>query len=68
MTIYTGDNAPYGLASGIVFSCRVTVDKSGNIHVVEGLEISPFVQQKLKATEKELHEEKAAPWQVLNLE
>jgi malate dehydrogenase len=68
MAIYTGDNAPYGIAPGIVFSYPVTVDKSGNIHVVEGLEISPFVQDKLKATEKDLLEEKATAWQVLSLE
>jgi malate dehydrogenase len=59
---------PYGVTPGIVFSFPVTVDKSGNVHIVEGLALSPFVQEKIKASEKELLEEKATAWKVLNLE
>jgi malate dehydrogenase len=58
----------YGITPGIIFSFPVTVDSSGAIHIVEGLKVSPFVQEKLKATEKELLEEKQTAWKVLSID
>jgi malate dehydrogenase len=58
----------YGITPGIVYSFPVTIDPSGTIHIVEGLQLSPYVQEKLKVTEKELLEEKATAWKVLGLE
>jgi malate dehydrogenase len=58
----------YGITPGIIFSFPVTIDPTGGIHIVEGLKLSPFVQEKLRATEKELLEEKATAWQALCIE
>ena len=43
----------YGVAEGIIYSFPVTV-QAGVVHVVEGLENSPFIQDKIKASEAEL--------------
>ncbi len=50
----------YGIEEGLVYSYPVTVSKEGKVSIVQGLEISEFSQEKLKATEKELQEEKDA--------
>ena len=57
MAIPVPDNEPYGIGKGIVFSFPCVVDKEGKIHVVEGLELSPHLQQKIKETEKEVRNE-----------
>ena len=49
----------YGVAEGIIYSFPVTV-QAGVAHVVEGLENSPFIQDKIKASEAELLEERGA--------
>ena len=49
----------YGVAEGIVYSFPVTV-QAGEVRVVEGLEVSPFIQEKIKASEAELLEERQA--------
>ncbi len=49
----------YGISKDLVYSFPVTV-QAGEITVVEGLDVSPFMQAKLKATEQELLEEHAA--------
>lgn len=49
----------YGVAEGIVFSFPVTI-AAGRVSVVEGLSISEAVGRRLRATEAELLEERAA--------
>ena len=49
----------YGVAEGIVYSFPVTV-QGGVVNVVEGLENSTFVQEKMKVSEAELLEERQA--------
>ena len=68
MAIPVQKGNPYGIAEGIVYSFPCTVDSQGKVHIVEGLEISPFIQEKMKASEKELLEEKATAWKVLKLQ
>jgi len=49
----------YGVAEGIVYSFPVTT-QGGEVQVVEGLENSAFIQEKMKASEQELLEERQA--------
>jgi malate dehydrogenase len=68
MAVPVPASRPYGITEGLIFSFPVTVDPKGVVHIVEGLEVTPFVRGKLEATEKELIEEKATAWKVLNLD
>ena len=54
----------YGVAEGVVYSFPVTV-QAGEVSVVEGLENSMFVQEKIKASETELLEERQAVEELL---
>ncbi len=47
----------YGVSKGLVFSYPV-ICKGGTFEVVEGLELDDFTKARLKATEKELEEER----------
>lgn len=49
---------PYGIDEGLVFSfpCRTT--ENGDIQIVPGLNMDPFLLKRLKVTEQELKEEK----------
>jgi malate dehydrogenase len=58
----TGD---YGVAEGIVYSFPVTV-KEGEFGVVKGLELPGYIREKMKLTEQELLEERAAIAPLLN--
>ena len=49
----------YGVSKDIVYSFPVEV-QGGNVTVVKGLDNSPFIQEKMKASEQELLEERAA--------
>lgn len=49
----------YGISEGLIYSVPVTC-KNGSYSVVEGLEISDFSREQMKATEKELSEERDA--------
>ncbi len=49
----------YGVEEGIIYSFPVTV-KNGSYEVVQGLDNSEFVQEKMKATEEELVGERDA--------
>ena len=49
----------YGIDPGVVYSYPVRC-KSGSYEIVEGLEISDFSRTRMKATEMELREERAA--------
>lgn len=50
----------YGVPEGIVYSFPVTVDANGKVTVVEGLELSDAVKQRMKVSEAELLEERSA--------
>ncbi|MCB1755223.1 MAG: malate dehydrogenase, partial [Gammaproteobacteria bacterium] len=49
----------YGVEKGLIFSYPV-VCKNGEYEIVQGLEISDFIQSKINETEKELKEERDA--------
>ena len=49
----------YGVAADIVYSFPVTT-RNGVITVVEGLVVSEFIREKMRASERELLEERAA--------
>ncbi len=50
----------YGIPDGLFSGFPVTTDGAGNVEVVQGLELSPFVQSKLATTVEELRSERAA--------
>lgn len=49
----------YGIDEGIIFGYPVTC-KDGQYEIVQGLELDDFSKEKIKETEKELREERAA--------
>jgi malate dehydrogenase len=49
----------YGIAQGLIYSFPVRC-KNGAWEIVQGLSIDAFSQEKMKATEKELAEERDA--------
>lgn len=49
----------YGIAEGIIYSYPVRC-QGGKYEIVQGFELDEFSQEKMKATEKELREERAA--------
>lgn len=53
----TSESNPYNIAEGLVFSfpCKRVADK---IEIVKGWDINPFLQERIRQTEKELLEEK----------
>jgi malate dehydrogenase len=55
----------YGVPEGLVSGFPVTTDGAGAYRVVEGLELSPFAQEKLQATVAELEEERDAVAEML---
>ncbi len=48
----------YGVPEGIISSFPVTSDGAGNWSIVQGLAVTPFIQQKIAATVKELQTER----------
>ena len=50
-------NEPHGIDKGLIYSFPVRC-KNGAWEIVQGLSIDPFSQEKMKATEKELSEER----------
>jgi malate dehydrogenase len=50
----------YGVPEGLISGFPVTTDGRGGYEVVQGLELSDFTRDKLRATVAELEEEKAA--------
>ena len=57
MGVYS--DGSYGIAKGLIYSFPVRT-KNGKWEIVQGLSIDEFSQQKMKATEKELAEERDA--------
>ena len=49
----------YGVSKGLIYSFPVTI-RSGVVQIVEGLENSAFIKEKIKASEAELLEERQA--------
>lgn len=49
---------PYGIAEGLVFSFPCTSRGDGNCQIIEGLVLTPFLQEKIALTQKELIEER----------
>ncbi|MEM7736418.1 MAG: malate dehydrogenase, partial [Deinococcota bacterium] len=49
----------YGISKDIIYSFPVTI-QGGAVSIVQGLEINAFIQEKMKASETELLEERAA--------
>jgi malate dehydrogenase len=50
---------PYGIDEKLIFSFPCVSKGNGNIEIVKGLHIDPFLKQKISLTEKELQEERA---------
>lgn len=57
MGIYS--DGSYGIQEGLIYSFPVTC-KNGTYEIVQGLEVDDFSQEKMKATEQELAEERDA--------
>ncbi len=49
----------YGVEPGVIFSCPVRC-REGKYEIVQGLEINDFSRERMRATESELREERAA--------
>ncbi len=54
------DGNPYGVADDLMFSFPIRTKADGSYEIVEGLDISDYAREKIKATETELLEEKEA--------
>jgi len=58
MGVYSEDN-PYGIGQGLVFSFPCTNKRGwGELEIVKGLTLNPFLKEKIRISEKELLEEK----------
>jgi malate dehydrogenase len=55
--VYSHGN-PYGIEDDLVFSFPCRSSGNGDYEIVKGLKIDPFLQEKLKLTQKELIEER----------
>jgi malate dehydrogenase len=58
------DGNPYGVQGGVIYSFPVTC-RGGEWAIVEGLEIDNFTRERMKASEAELLEERAAVAELL---
>ncbi len=54
------DGNPYGVPEGIVFSFPQRREADGTVHIVEGLELSAYAQEKLRISAEELLKEREA--------
>ncbi|MBS4168416.1 malate dehydrogenase [Parachlamydia sp. AcF125] len=52
------DGNPYGIQEDLIFSFPCRLDQKGGWEIVKGLELNPFLEEKIRLTEKELIEEK----------
>ena len=59
------DGTKYDIPEGLVYSFPVKILPSGEVQIVEGLEISDFSREKMDATAKELLEEREVAVQFL---
>ena len=63
MGVYS--NGSYGISKGIIYSFPCTCS-NGEWSIVENLQVNKFSNDKMRLTEKELQEEKAAISNLLN--
>ncbi len=56
---------PYGIDENLIFSFPSRFASAGRIEIVQGLQWDPFLEEKIRATEKELLEERALISQYL---
>ncbi len=59
VSMAVASDGSYGIEEGLIYSFPVTVSH-GEINIVQGLEVNEFSLEKMRITEKELHEEKEA--------
>lgn len=52
------DKSPYGIDTDLCYSYPVNVDKNGEWHIVEGLELNNFQKKMITSSEAELKEER----------
>lgn len=52
------DHNPYGIEENLIFSFPCRTKEDGEWEIVKGLTLSPFMKEKVKASEKELIEER----------
>lgn len=57
--VYSDGNS-YGIEEGLIFSFPCRSKGKGKVEIVPGLNWDPFIEKKIRATEKELIEERAA--------
>lgn len=58
MAVYSKDN-PYGIDDDLIFSFPCTRDEKGECVILEGVELNGYLKEKIRASEKELLEEKS---------
>ena len=61
------DGNPYGIESNLVFSFPCRSKGDGTYEIVPGLILNDFLKQKIKASEKELLEERALVKELMNI-
>ena len=64
MAVYTESGA-YGVGAGLVYSFPCEVSADGEWTIKQGLTLSPYAQEKLKVSEAELFEERAAAMEIM---
>jgi malate dehydrogenase len=52
------DGNPYGIKKGLIFSFPCRSKGNGKIEIIEGLQLDPFLKEKILLSEKELIEER----------
>jgi len=60
-------NGEYGTPAGIITSLPIKIDAVGKWHVVEGISLSPFAEQKIRESNDELLEERKVAFGQLGL-
>ncbi|OHT12052.1 malate dehydrogenase [Tritrichomonas foetus] len=66
MAIPVPDSAPYGIHPGIVFSFPCTVNEKGEISIVEDLELSDEIKEKIRENEQIIRNEAQMTADVMN--
>ena len=66
MGVMTPESSPYGIKPGIVFSYPCTVDEKGQYHIVEDLDVSDELMEKIHNSEKEILDEYKMTFDILN--
>lgn len=60
------DNNPYGIQEGLIFSFPCICNQKNQVEIVNNLSFSPFIEEKIRASEKELLEEKEMVKDLIN--